>query len=81
MTVPNTYEAIHRLLATKGIAVLHKGQAPVNTVNLFDTVVAQGGRVTIEVDDTFLEEMRNLGATPTANHSGLLAISALGDIV
>ena len=62
MAVPNnTYEAIHRLLAAEGIVVLHKGQAPVNPVNLFDTLVAQGRRVTIEVDDTFLEEMRNLG--------------------
>jgi hypothetical protein len=62
MAVPNnTYEAIHRLLAAEGIVVLHKGQAPVNPVNLFDTLVAQGRRVTIEVDDTFLEEMRKLG--------------------
>ncbi len=62
MAVPNnTYEAIHRLLAEHGIVVLHKGQAPANPFNLFDTLVAQGGRVTIEVDDTFLEEMRNLG--------------------
>ncbi len=57
----NTYKAIHRLLATQGIVVLHKGRAPVNPVNLFDMLVGQGRRVTIEVDDTFLEEMRNLG--------------------
>ena len=39
MAVPNNaYEAIHRLLATKGIAVLHKGQAPTNPFNLFDTL-------------------------------------------
>ncbi len=63
MAVPNnTYEAIHRLLAAQGIVVLHKGQAPANPFNLFDTLVGQGRRVTIEVDDTFVEEMRNLGS-------------------
>ncbi len=62
MAVPNnTYEAIHRLLATQGIVVLCKGSAPANPFNLFDTLVAEGGRITIEVDDTFLEEMRDLG--------------------
>ena len=62
MEVPNnTYEAIHRLLATQGIAVLCKGSAPANPFNLFDMLVGQGRRVTIEVDDTFLEKMRELG--------------------
>ncbi len=62
MAVPNdTYEAIHRLLATQGIVILHKGRVPVNPVNLFDMLVGQSRSVTIEVDDTFLEEMRNLG--------------------
>ena len=61
MEVPNnTYEAIHRLLATQGIVVLCKGSAPANPFNLFDMLVGQGRRVTIEVDDTFLEEIRNL---------------------
>ena len=62
MALPdNTYEAIHRLLATQGIVVLCKGSAPANPYNLFDMLVGQGRSVTIEVDDTFLEEMRNLG--------------------
>ena len=56
----NAYEAIHRLLETQGIAVLHKKRVPVNPVNLFDVLVGEGRRVTIEVDDTFVEEMRNL---------------------
>ncbi len=53
----NTYEAIHRLLAEHGIVVLHKGQAPINPFNLFDMLVGEGRRVTIEVDDAFVEEM------------------------
>jgi hypothetical protein len=57
----NTFEAIHRLLATEGVVVLHKGRAPLNPVNLFDMLVGQGRRVSIEVDETFIEEMRNLG--------------------
>ncbi len=61
MAVPNkTYEAIHRLLATQGIVVLCKGSAPANPFNLFDMLVGQGRHVTIEVDDAFLEEIRNL---------------------
>ena len=61
MAVPNnTYETIHRLLAAQGIVVLCKGSAPANPFNLFDMLVGQGRRVTIEVDDTFLEEIRNL---------------------
>lgn len=56
----NTYEAIHRLLATQGIVVLHKARVPMNPVNLFDMLVSQGRRVTIEVDDSFVEEMGNL---------------------
>ena len=56
----NAYEAIHRLLATQGIVVLHKTRVPVNPVNLFDMLVGQGRRVTVEVDDTFVEEMRDL---------------------
>ena len=56
----NAYEAIHRLLATQGIVVLHKTRVPVNPVNLFDVLVAQGRHVTVEVDDTFVEEMRDL---------------------
>ena len=61
MVVPNNaYEAIHRLLATQGIVVLHKTRVPVNAVNLFDMLVGQGRRVTVEVDDTFVEEMRDL---------------------
>lgn len=32
-----------------------------NPVNLFEMLISRGRRVTIEVDDTFLEEMRNLG--------------------
>ena len=63
MAVPNnTYEAIHRLLATEGVVVLHKGRAPVNPVNLFDMLVGQGRRVTIEVDDSFIEEIRDLAS-------------------
>ncbi len=62
MAVPNnTYDAIHRLLATQGIVVLCKGSVPANPYNLFDMLVSQGRTVTIKVDDTFLEEMRNLG--------------------
>ena len=57
----NTWEAIERLLATEGVAVLHKTQVPTNPVNLFEMLVSRGRRVTIEVDETFLEEMRNLG--------------------
>ena len=57
----NTYEAIDRLLAAHGIVVLHKARVPVNPVNLFDMLVGQGRRVTIEVDDAFIEEMRKLG--------------------
>ncbi len=61
MAVPNnTYDAIHRLLATQGIVVLCKGSAPANPFNLFDMLVGQGRHVTIEVDDAFLEEIRNL---------------------
>lgn len=56
----NLYESIHRLLAAQGIAVLHTGRAPLNPVNLFDTLVSQGRRITIEVDDTFVEEMGSL---------------------
>ena len=63
MAVPNnTYDAIHRLLATQGIVVLCKGSAPANPFNLFEMLVSRGRRVTIEVDDTFVEEMRNLGS-------------------
>ena len=58
----NTYGDIHRLLATEGIVVLYKGQAPVNPVNLFDMLVAQGRRVTVEVDDSFIEEIRDLAS-------------------
>ena len=54
------YETICRLLETQGIAVLHKKRVPVNPVNLFDVLVGEGRRVTIEVDDTFVEEMRDL---------------------
>ena len=62
MEVPNnTYEAIHRLLATEGVAILHRTKVPMNPVNLFERLVSQRRRVTIEVDDTFLEEMRKLG--------------------
>ena len=56
----NAYEAIHRLLATQGIVVLHKTRVPVNPVNLFDMIVVHNGRVAVEVDDGFVEEMRNL---------------------
>ena len=54
------YESICRLLETQGIAVLHKRRVPVNPVNLFDVLVAQGRHVTIEVDDSFIEEIRDL---------------------
>lgn len=63
----NPYEAIHRLLATEGVAILHKGRAPVNPVNLFDMLVGQGRRVTIEVDDTFAEEMGNMAVASAAS--------------
>lgn len=56
----NTYEAVLRVLSAEGIVVLHKGQAPLNPVNLFDTLVSRGRRITIEVDDTFVEEIRRL---------------------
>ncbi len=56
----NTYESIHRLLATQGVVILHTGQAPLNPVNLFDMIVVHNGRVAVEVDDGFVEEMRNL---------------------
>ncbi len=58
----NTWEAIERLLAMEGVAILHKTQVPMNPVNLFEMLVSRGRRVTIEVDDTFVEEMRNLGS-------------------
>lgn len=61
MAVSKTaYESIYRLLETQGIVVLHKTRVPVNPVNLFDMLVGQGRRVTVEVDDTFVEEMRDL---------------------
>ena len=61
MAVSKTaYESICRLLETQGIAVLHKKRVPVNPVNLFDVLVGQGRRVTIEVDDSFIEEIRDL---------------------
>ena len=56
----NTYETIDHLLATEGIVVIHKGRVPVNPFNLFDMLVGRGRRVTIEVDDAFVEKMRNL---------------------
>ncbi len=56
-----TFEAINRLLATEGVAILHRTQVPMNPVNLFEMLVSRGRRVTIEVDETVLEEMRNLG--------------------
>ena len=55
-----TYESICRLLESDGLVLLHKKAVPVNAVNLFDVLVAQGRRVTVEVDDTFVEEMRDL---------------------
>ena len=60
MSSNNTYEAIDHLLATEGVAILHRAQVPMNPVNLFEMLVSRSRRVTIEVDDTFLEEMRNL---------------------
>jgi hypothetical protein len=63
-----TYEAIHRLLAEHGLVVLHKGQAPVNPYNLFDLLVGQGRRVTVEVDDAFVEEMGDLAGDSHSNH-------------
>ena len=56
----DTYESIHRLLATKGVVILRTGRAPVNPVNLFDMLVVQNGRLTIEVDDAFVREIRDL---------------------
>ncbi len=57
-----TFEAINRLLATEGVAILHRRQVPMNPVNLFEMLVSRGRRgVTVEVDDAFIEEMRNLG--------------------
>ena len=62
MAVPNnTYEAIQRLLSTEGVVILHKTQIPMNPVNLFEMLMGRGRSLTIEVDDTFVEEMRNLG--------------------
>jgi len=55
-----TYESICRLLESDGLVLLHKKAVPVNAVNLFDVLVAQGRRVTVEVDDALLEEMRGL---------------------
>jgi len=54
------YESICRLLESDGLVLLHKKAVPVNAVNLFDVLVAQGRRVTIEVDDLFIEEIRDL---------------------
>ena len=62
MSNNNTYEAIEHSLATEGVAILHRTQVPMNPVNLFEMLVSRGRRVTIEVDDTFVEEMRNLGS-------------------
>ncbi len=56
----NTYETIHRLLAEHGLVVLHKGEAPINPYNLFDLLMGQGRRVTVKVDDAFVEEMGSL---------------------
>ncbi len=61
----NTYEAVHRLLATPGIVILHRVRVPVNPVNLFDMLVGEGRRVAIEVDDTFVEQMGNLADDDT----------------
>ena len=60
MSNNSTYEAIERLLATDGVAILHRTQVPMNPVNLFEMLVSQGRRVTVEVDDAFIEEMRGL---------------------
>ena len=59
-TSTNTFGSISRLLATHGVVILHTGRAPVNPVNLFDMLVVQNGRTTIEVDDAFIEAMRSL---------------------
>ena len=68
MAVPNnTYDAIHRLLATEGIVVLCKGSAPANPYNLFDMLVSRGRRVTVQVDVTFVEELRNLAVASAAS--------------
>ncbi len=59
-----TYAAIHRLLASEGVVILHTGRAPVNPVNLFDMLIAQSGRVVVEVDDAFVEEMHDRTGDP-----------------
>lgn len=53
-----TYAAIHRLLASEGVVILHTGRAPVNPVNLFDMLVARSSGVVIKVADDFVEEIR-----------------------
>ena len=59
-TSTDTFESISHLLTTHGVVILHTGRAPVNPVNLFDMLVVQNGRSTIEVDDAFIEAMRSL---------------------
>ena len=81
MTAPNTYEAIHRLLATKGIDVLHKGQAPANPFNLLTRWWLRVAESPLRWTTRSLRRCATWGATPVANHSGRLAISALGNIV
>jgi len=56
------YESICRLLESDGLVPLHKKAVPANAVNLFDVLVAQGRRVTIEVDESFIEEIRDLAS-------------------
>lgn len=67
MSNNNTYEAIIRLLATEGVAILHRTQVPMNPVNLFEMLVSRDRRVTIEVDDKFLEELGNMAVASAAS--------------
>lgn len=60
----DTYASIHRLLAKEGVVILHTGRAPVNPVNLFDLLVVQNGRVVVEADEDFVEEIRDRAGDP-----------------
>lgn len=58
------YASIARLLSRDGVVILHTERAPVNPVNLFDLLVVENGKVVVEVDDAFLEEIHDRAKEP-----------------
>lgn len=61
----DTYASIHRLLEKEGVVILHTSRVPVNPVNLFDLLLARSSGVVVEVDDDFIEEVRDHASEPT----------------